>query len=54
LVEINSLSDIGLISEIVPKNQLQKEEVDWAGFLSKEEIMDKCFHRFRKVLDMLD
>lgn len=53
LVKINSLSEIGLTEEIVPNSQLQVEEVDWAGFLSKEEITEKSFHRFLPLLDLL-
>jgi 8-oxo-dGTP pyrophosphatase MutT (NUDIX family) len=37
LCNINDLSEIGLKSEVLPKNQLQKEEVDWAGFLDYKE-----------------
>ncbi len=54
LVEINSLEEIGLKSEVVPKDQLQLEEIDWAGFLSKEEIMEKCFHWFQKLTNLLN
>ncbi len=35
--EIDDISDIGLVKNRVPKNQLQAEEVDWAGFLSPNE-----------------
>lgn len=52
-VNINSLSEIGLTSEIVPKEQLQTEEVDWAGFLTKEQIIEKSFHRFFPLVDLL-
>jgi ADP-ribose pyrophosphatase YjhB (NUDIX family) len=37
LCEIQDLSEIGLISERVPKDQLQLEEVDWAKFVSPKE-----------------
>jgi 8-oxo-dGTP pyrophosphatase MutT (NUDIX family) len=52
-VEIKALSEIGLETELVPKDQLQTAEVDWAGFLTKEEMLDKCFHRFRFLIDTL-
>ena len=52
-VNINSLSEIGLNEEIVPKEQLQLAEVDWAGFLSKTDMEEKCFHRFRSLIDLL-
>ena len=53
IVNIISLSEIGLTGEVVPKGQLQKEEVDWAGFLTKEEIIKKSFHRFLPLLELL-
>jgi ADP-ribose pyrophosphatase YjhB (NUDIX family) len=53
IVNINSLSEIGLKGEVVPKEQLQKEEVDWAGFLTKEEILKKSFHRFLPLIELL-
>ena len=37
LCKIDDLSQIGLDSEKVPKDQLQLEEVDWAKFVSAEE-----------------
>lgn len=53
IVRINNLSEIGLETEIVPKKQLQIEEIDWAGFINKEEIADKAFHRFLKLKDLI-
>ena len=53
-VDIDSLDEIGLETEIIPKTQLQVSEVDWAGFLTKEEILEKCFHRFNFLIDILD
>lgn len=35
---IEDLSEIGLTSEVVPKSQLQLEEVNWAGFVPANEI----------------
>jgi 8-oxo-dGTP pyrophosphatase MutT (NUDIX family) len=54
LVKINDLSEIGLTSEIVPKTQLQVEEVDWAGFLTVSEIKEKSFHRFLPLIELLE
>ena len=34
---IDDLSEIGLSSEILPKSQLQEEEVDWGKFVSWDE-----------------
>ena len=44
---------IGLTSEIVPKDQLQIEEVDWAGFLTADEIKEKSFHRFLNLIELI-
>lgn len=51
--DINKLSDIGLDTEIVPRDQLQLTEVDWAGFLTKEEVESKIFHRFKSLLNLI-
>lgn len=40
-------------NEILPKSQLQLEEIDWAGFLTKEEADDKIFWRFKEFLDLI-
>lgn len=37
IVQIDSLDQIGLKNEIVPKSQLQMEEIDWAGFVPFKE-----------------
>ena len=50
-VKINSLEEVGLSSEIVEKNNLQLEEVDWAGFLSRTEVEEKIFWRFKPILN---
>lgn len=34
--------------------KLQKEEVDWAGFLSKEEAKKRIFWRFKELLSYLN
>jgi len=38
----------------IDKTKLQKEEVDWAGFLSKEEAEKRIFWRFKPLLCYLD
>lgn len=38
VVKIDDLSQIGLNDLVIPKNQLQLKEIDWAGFLSIDEI----------------
>ena len=45
-VDIKDLSQIGLSSEIVNKGNLQLKEIDWAGFVSANEIENKIFWRF--------
>jgi len=36
---------------IVNKENLQLEEVDWAGFLNLEELEKRLFHRFKILLN---
>ena len=52
-VYINSLNDIGMITEVVPKDKLQLEEVDWCGFLDKKEANLRIFHRMINLLDLI-
>ena len=52
-VDISSISEIGMTSEIIDKNLLQAEEIDWAGFLTKSEASSKIFFRFRELLDLI-
>jgi 8-oxo-dGTP pyrophosphatase MutT (NUDIX family) len=51
IVKINSLNDIGMENEIIPKEKLQAEEVDWCGFVGKEEWEDKVFWRFKDIIN---
>ena len=50
---INDVSEIGLDSEVIPKEKLQLEEIDWAGFVTKEEAKLRLFHRSVPVLDKI-
>lgn len=34
----------------IDKNKLQKDEIDWAGFLTKEEAKKRIFWRFARLL----
>lgn len=52
-LNINNVSEIGIDSEVVPKRKLQITEVDWAGFVSKEEASRRLFHRFIHILDKI-
>lgn len=38
----------------IDKTKLQKEEIDWAGFLNKEEAEKRIFWRFKPLLKYLD
>ena len=40
-------------SLIIDKDKLQIEEIDWAGFLTKEEASKKIFWRFKSLLEYL-
>ena len=51
LVKIQSLNEINLTTNLVPKSQLQLTEIDWAGFLTKQECEKKIFWRFQDILD---
>jgi ADP-ribose pyrophosphatase YjhB (NUDIX family) len=39
--------------DVLPKDTLQPEEVDWAGFLTKTQAKKKIFWRFEPLLDLL-
>lgn len=54
LVYINDISEVGLDSIIIPTENLQIEEVDWAGFLTKSEASDKIFYRCKHLLDIIE
>jgi len=53
-VYINDISEIGLSDETLPKEMLQIEELDWCGFLTKEEAKDKIFYRVADLLNLID
>lgn len=53
-VYIEDISEIGLESEIVPIENLQVDELDWCGFLTKEEAKDKIFNRVEHLLDLIN
>lgn len=50
---ISSLSEIGLTEFSVPKSQLQKEEIDWAGFINIKEAYSKVSRYQLIILDRL-
>jgi 8-oxo-dGTP pyrophosphatase MutT (NUDIX family) len=49
-VNVDSLEDIGLTNGVVDKSKLQLDEVDWVGFISKEDASEKIFWRFKPIL----
>jgi ADP-ribose pyrophosphatase YjhB (NUDIX family) len=51
VVHIDTLEQIGLSSEIVPKEQLQAIEVDWAGFVPFEEAKKRMIPALLKIID---
>lgn len=53
ICRISDLSEIGLDSLAVPKSQLQKEEVDWAGFINIKEAYGKVSRAQLIILDRL-
>jgi ADP-ribose pyrophosphatase YjhB (NUDIX family) len=53
-VYINDISEIGLDSEVIPKEKLQLSEIDWCGFLPKQEAKHRIFHRVVHLLDMIN
>lgn len=47
IVNVDNLPDV------LPKNQIQIEEVDWVGFLDKNDAESKIFWRFKEMLDYI-
>lgn len=54
IFEISNLDEIGLKSKVVPKEQLDLKEIDWAGFLNREEAEKKIFWRFEGLLNLIE
>ena len=52
-VYIDDISEIGLTSEMIPTSNLQAEEIDWCGFMSKTEAERRIFHRVSHLLDLV-
>ena len=38
----------------IDKSKLDKHEVNWAGFVDKDDAMDRIFWRFQEMLNYLD
>lgn len=50
---INDISEIGLKDEVIPKENLQLEEVDWAGFLTITESKLRLFYKSTSILNKI-
>lgn len=50
---IDDISQIGLEQEIIPANQLQTEEVDWAGFVSFGEAKNRLHMKYNSIINKL-
>ena len=50
---ISDISEIGLDSEVIPTDKLPFGEIDWAGFISKEEAKLRLFHRSVPMIDKI-
>lgn len=50
---INDISEIGLKDEVIPKENLQLEEVDWAGFLTITESKSRLFYKSTSILNKI-
>lgn len=51
---INDLKEIGLNSEVVPKSQLQLDEVDWAGFVDKNQAPKRVAYVMKEIVRHLN
>ena len=47
---VNEMKDI---PDVIPKDQLQLSEIDWAGFMDYETAKEKIFWRFEPILDLI-
>ncbi len=50
---IDDISEIGLESEVISKDNLPLDEIDWAGFVTKEEAKTRLFHRSVPMIDKI-
>lgn len=53
LVQIDDLSQIGLDSEKIPKEQLELDEVDWAGFFELDEAKKRLSKNMKPIIDQI-
>jgi len=50
-VDIKSLSEVGLKSEVIEKDKLQASEISWAGFLNETDSKSKIFRKCKNILN---
>jgi 8-oxo-dGTP pyrophosphatase MutT (NUDIX family) len=48
------IANVENLPDVLPKNQIQMEEVDWVGFLDKNDAESKIFWRFKEMLNHLN
>lgn len=53
IVRVDDLGQIGMKGLVVPKSQLQLEEVDWAGFMSLAEAKKRAMSSQQQLLTQL-
>lgn len=53
MVKIDDVELIKHIYPVVPKELLQLDEIDWAGFLEFDEAIRRIFKRFSPILDKI-
>ena len=54
VLHIKNLSEIGLSNTVIPKNQLQVNETDWAGFMEISDAKKKIFRVMKDCLKHLN
>ena len=52
-IVIDSLDQLGLKDEVIPKSKLQLEEVDWAGFVPIKEALKRISPVMRPIIESL-
>jgi len=53
IIQIESLDEIGLETEVVPKSQLQLKEIDWAGFVPIQEALKRISPVMKPIIESL-
>jgi len=53
VIVIDSLGEIGLNDEVIPKGQLQLKEIDWAGFVPLKEALKRIAPVMKPIIEGL-